>query len=74
MNPNGLIYLALNKYLVLPKCYDRNLSEDYDVAIEEFITKQINATVEKYYACGLDNGNRFNWVHPLTRFYLRVNK
>jgi len=69
---NGLIYLSLNKYIALPRCYDASLPDDYDQAIKEFITTRVNATVEKYFSCGQDQGNMFNGVHPLTRFYLRT--
>lgn len=72
LNNNGLVYLSLNKYLAIPKMYDSSLADDYDCAIEQFVTKNVNARVEKYYSCGNDGGNQFNWVHPLTRFYLRA--
>jgi hypothetical protein len=72
MLPGSLIYLSLNKYVAQANCYDSTLSADYDTAIEQFITKNINATVEQYQPCGLDFGNKFNWIHPLTRFHLRV--
>jgi hypothetical protein len=49
------------------------LSTNYDCAIEEFISKNVNGKIEQYFACGNDGGNQFNWAHPLTRFYLRVN-
>ena len=74
MNPGGLVYLSLNKYLAVPRCYDANLPKDYDQAIQEFFKNHINATIESYQPCMLDGGNRFNWVHPLTRFHFRINK
>lgn len=73
MNTNGSIYLSLNKYTVKPNHYSDNLPDDYDQAIKEFVSSRVNATVEKYYPCGLDGGNMFNWIHPLTRFHLRVS-
>lgn len=73
LNSNSLVYLSLNKYLAIPRCYDPGLSINYDRAIEEFISKNVNGIIEEYFACGNDNGNKFNWAHPLTRFYLRVN-
>lgn len=72
MNPNGLIYLSLNKYLVKPRCYSPELSDDYDLAIEQFVGKNIKATIRTYKPCGLDHGNMFNWIHPLTRFLLEI--
>lgn len=73
MLPGSLIYLSLNKYNAQPKRYNTNLSSDYDVAIEQFINDRVGATVKKYQPCGFDSGNKFNWVHPLTRFHLRVD-
>lgn len=72
MNNNSLIYLSLNKYLAHPKQYDSTLADDYDCAIKQFITKNISAKVEQYHACENDGGQKFNWAHPLTRFYLRI--
>ena len=74
MHNNGLIYLALNKYLVSPRVYDSALPEDYDLAIEKFVADRVHANIESYHACGVDQGLKFNWVHPLTQFILRVNK
>jgi hypothetical protein len=71
---NSFIYLSINKYIALPDRYDVTLSVDYDIAIHEFISKNVHAHVEKYFPCNNDGGNQFNWVHPLTRFHLRVNK
>ena len=72
LNNNSLIYLSINKYLTIPKLYDSSLADDYDCAIEQFVAKNVNAQIERYHSCGNDGGNQFNWVHPLTRFYLRV--
>lgn len=72
MNPAGLIYLAINKYLVKPRCYAKDLNDDYDQAILQFVSNNVKAYVQDYQACGIDHGNRFNWVHPLTRFLLKV--
>ena len=72
MLPGSLIYLSVNKYVAVPARYDCNLSLDYDTAIEQFIKSRVNAKIEQYQPCGFDSGNKFNWVHPLTRFYLRI--
>jgi hypothetical protein len=72
MAPGALIYLSLNKYVATPGRYDCHVSADYDTAIEQFISTRVNAEIESYQPCGFDFGNKFNWVHPLTRFYLRV--
>ena len=73
MNSNGLMYLSINRYLAQPGRYAKNLSKDYDCAILEFVSRHVNARVERYFACGDDGGTRFNWAHPLTRFYLRCS-
>lgn len=72
MAVNGLFYLSINKYLARPDHYDLALPADYDSAIQQFVTDRINYKIEKYLACGNDQGNKFNWVHPLTRFYIRT--
>jgi hypothetical protein len=74
MNANGLIYLSVNKYLVDPRCYSDQLDEDYDQAIKQFVERRVNAAIKTYWPCGNDHGNKFNWLHPLTRFLLQVNK
>lgn len=74
MSPNGLIYLSVNKYLVNPRCYSEKLDEDYDQAIKQFVENRIKASIQTYWPCGIDNGNKFNWIHPLTRFLLKVNR
>jgi hypothetical protein len=73
MAPGSLMYLSLNKYVAIPNKHNDNLSADYDTAIEQFIGARVNAKIESYQPCGFDFGNKFNWVHPLTRFYLRVD-
>lgn len=75
MSPGSLIYLSINKYVAIPGKYNAsNLSSDYDTAIEQFIRARVNAKIESYQPCGFDFGNEFNWVHPLTRFYLRIGQ
>ncbi len=74
MNSGGLIYLSVNKYLVTARCYSKELDEDYDQAIKQFVEQQVKASVQKYWPCGLDHGNKFNWIHPLTRFLFKVIK
>lgn len=69
----GMLYLAVNKYAAVSKCYDPDLDDDYDLAIVQYITRHIKAKIEKHELCGLDRGLRFNWVHPLSRFWLRIS-
>jgi hypothetical protein len=70
LRAGGLFYLSLNKYLAIPKNYDTTLPEDYDSAIEQFFLSRINFNICKYIPCGNDQGNQFNWAHPLTRFHI----
>lgn len=66
----GKIYLAFNKYQIYPRKYAQNLPDDFDEAIGVYVKQKIHARIDTYKPCGLDGGNKFNWVHPLTRFYL----
>ena len=64
---NGFLYLALNKFLAIPKSQEQ-LPNNYDSAIFQVITNGVNASLFKYYNGCIDSGQRFNWVHPITRF------
>jgi len=70
---NGVLYLSINKFLADPASVAYNLNDDYDLAIGEYIRKYTNADIENYYYEPNDNGQYFNFAHPLTRFYLRKN-
>lgn len=70
LSVHGRVYLSFNRYQIRPKRYGADLSEDFDTAIAQHVTRNIHARVDSYIACGEDAGNKFNWVHPLTRFYL----
>jgi hypothetical protein len=68
----GILYLAINKFLATNDTTNYGIAQsDYDLAIEEFIRSNINATVELYLYHPNDRGQNFNFIHPLTRFYLR---
>jgi len=70
---DGVAYLSINKFLAeLPKT-TYNLNDDYDLAIEDYVKKHINASIENYYYKSDDHGQYFNFAHPTTRFYLRKN-
>ena len=71
LNNGGVLYLALNKYQAQARKYDIKLSQDYDVAIKEYLEKNINATIEQYLPNYNSTGTQLNWVHPLTRFYFK---
>lgn len=67
----GRLYLSFNKYQAVPGNYHSDLAEDYDQAILQYMSAKIAAKLEQYLPCGDDRGNKFNWVHPLTRFYFQ---
>lgn len=71
ISPGGHVYLSFNRYQIAPKKYAEGLSDDFDTAIDQYVRGKIQAQVDRYIPCGGDGGNRFNWIHPLTRFYLR---
>jgi hypothetical protein len=71
LNPKGIIYLSLNKYLAVPSKTNKHLSDDYDLAIEQYVSQNVDCAIEQYLPCNNDRGDQFNWAHPLTRFYLR---
>lgn len=68
LTPNSFFYLAINKFLAIPEPHDW-VSNDYDDAIYEYIKNKINYNILKYYSGKDDYGQKFNWGHPLTRFY-----
>jgi len=69
MTEHGIIYLSINKYLATAKRYDGTLSDDYDLAILDYISSNVDAHILKHQHLE-DKGTGFNWVHPLTIFYL----
>jgi len=71
ISAGGHVYLAFNRYQITPKKYADGLSDDFDTAIDQYVRAKIQARVDRYIPCGEDDGNQFNWIHPLTRFYLR---
>jgi len=73
LTKNGIVYLSVNKYQAQPMEYNTTLPANYDDAIGVYFNKNIIGTIEQYHRCGEDGGNKFNWVHPLTRFYIRNN-
>jgi len=73
MDQRGIMYLAINKYLATADNYDNDLSDDYTDAILEYVSENVNAEIIEYHRHLKDDGTGFNWVHPLTIFYLRKN-
>ena len=71
LSQNGTLYLAVNKFLCSKSQYTTDLPDDYNYAIFDYVTKNVNAVTEKYFPDLDGEGTMFNWVHPLTRFYFR---
>lgn len=67
----GVLYLAVNKFLADSEIQNSITEADYDLAIKQFVELHINATIESYQYNTNDRGKSFNFIHPLTRFYLR---
>jgi hypothetical protein len=67
---DGVLYLAINKFLAYHVVQNSTNKDNYDLAIEEFIRINVNATIDSYQYEPNDCGQSFNFAHPLTRFYL----
>lgn len=67
---NGFFYLAVNKFLALSEPQE-NIVDDYDDAIFNYVQKNVCYPIIKYYNGKDDYGQRFNWGHPITRFYFQ---
>ena len=65
---NGIFYLSLNKFLLQP-IPQQDINANYDSALYNFIIDRVQFPLLRYYSGAVDGGRRFNWVHPLTRFY-----
>jgi hypothetical protein len=68
---NGVIYIAINKFLCQGRNYATELPDDYNQAILTYLKTNVNATLEKHVFDRSNNGFCFNWTHPLTQFYFR---
>jgi hypothetical protein len=68
LKPKDFVYLSINKFLIQ---HEPGLSfvEDYDESIFNYVSVTATLPVLKYYSGKNDSGKKFNWVHPLTRFY-----
>lgn len=64
----GILYMALNKFLLEPTV-KTTTNANYESALYEYITNNIQYPVLRYHSGEIDSGQRFNWIHPLTRFY-----
>lgn len=67
----NLIFLAVNKYLLLPDLVDNSLPEDYNQAIKTKLTELlVDYTIIDYQYHVEENGNVGNFVVPDNRFLL----
>ena len=69
MPNNSFLYLSINKFLAHAEPTTHVLSDDYDDAIFEYVKNKMQFPIIKYYNGKHDYGQKFNWLHPLTRFY-----
>jgi|688.fasta_scaffold316783_2 hypothetical protein len=65
---NGFLYLSINKFLAHHEKHCQ-VVDDYDNAIYDLITGHIHYKLLSYYSGQVDGGIKFNWAHPITRFY-----
>lgn len=72
VSKEGIIYLAINKFLALPVEYSKDPTGDYDQLIYQYIKDNVNAEILSYSFVENDQGTMFNFAHPLTRFYIKV--
>lgn len=68
---NGVLYIALNKFLVCPRNYNKDLPDNYDDAITEYLKTHVNADMETALPSYDTKGDEFYWVHPLTRYWFK---
>lgn len=66
----GILYLSINKFLAQPESIFP-YTDDYDLALRDFVKDNINGTVLSYNYKADDDGSYFNFVHPLNRFYIQ---
>jgi hypothetical protein len=66
----SFFYLSVNKFLAIPEPQN-DAVDDYDVAIFEYVEKNVCYPIVKYYNGKDDYGQKFNWGHPITRFYFQ---
>jgi hypothetical protein len=72
VNKEGIIYLAINKFLALPCKYSKDTTSNYNQLIYQYVKDYVNAEILSYSFVENDQGTMFNFVHPLTRFYIKV--
>ena len=71
LSTNGILYLAVNKFLCSAPQYSMDLPDNYDHAILEYMKTNVDAGIAQYSLDYNSVGTMFNWTHPLTRFYFK---
>ena len=71
LSDTGTFYLAINKFLCTEPQSDTDFPDNYDHAILQYVTDNINAVLIQHFLDCNSTGTMFNWVHPLTRFYFK---
>ena len=70
------VYLCLNRHYlnITGTEIDTTLPDDYEQAIETWLTKNLKYTVKNYSERFIDDGNYFTWVIPDQKFYITKNE
>jgi len=64
------VCIAINKFVIYTNDFKNNVSEDYDLALLEFIQSIfVNRTIDYHYIPNL-NGSFFNFASPTTQFFI----
>lgn len=71
INCGGFLYLAINKFLAAAESNANIIEEDYDKCILNFICNAVTYPLVQYHSGEIDGGQKFNWAHPITRFYFQ---
>lgn len=69
LNTDGFLYVAINKFLAVAQSNVDITEESYDKCILDYMVSNIPYTLIQYHSGELDGGKKFNWAHPITRFY-----
>ena len=71
INPGGVLYVAVNKFLAVAESNNSVTEESYDKCILEYMRSTIPYPLIQYHSGELDGGRKLNWAHPITRFYFQ---
>jgi len=69
------IYIAINKYLVTTDKTWNNLTDNYDLDLLNIVSEYISKRNYKELVRNniLDQGSSYNFVHPTTNMYFKIN-